>query len=68
MTSEEMLLGQIQSVEHRLWGNGQPGEITKLSNRVSVLERVMWTGLGAILVMQFLTGSGSFSLMHFLPK
>lgn len=38
----------VEELKHQLVGNGQPGEIPKLKARLSWLERIAYTGLGAL--------------------
>ncbi len=51
---------------HRLFGNGEPGEISNLSGRIGKLEEEKWRliGVGAVImgILQFFTGSGVLSL------
>jgi ElaB/YqjD/DUF883 family membrane-anchored ribosome-binding protein len=48
---------QLEKIEERIFGNGQPGMFTLLSDRVGVLEKWKWkvvgigTGAGAVIGM-----------------
>ncbi len=59
---EENFKESLGEFDRRLFGNGQPGELDKIKTRLTTLERFMWLGIGGIMVMQFLSGSGLFSL------
>jgi hypothetical protein len=38
----------VSRMEQRLLGNGQPGEIDKLKNRITRLESWFWRAAGAV--------------------
>jgi len=44
----ETVLNQMNA---RLFGNGQPGELSVLKHRVTVLESYLWRGLGGIAII-----------------
>lgn len=56
----------LDDIKHRLFGNGQPGELSTLDGRVGKLEEDKWRlmGVGALImgILQFFTGSGVVSL------
>jgi len=47
---------KFEKLEHRLLGNGQPGEIKKIGRRLDALEEFKYTLLGAA---SFLGGIGA---------
>lgn len=51
-----------------LYGNGQPGIIQVIAQRVSALERNYYIALGILAAIQFLTGAGTISLKAMLGK
>jgi hypothetical protein len=53
---------RIGSLESRLFGNGQPGSLAHLSNRVHRLERFLWLGVGAVAAFSALLGAGGIEL------
>lgn len=62
---------QVEAMDHRLFGNGQPGELKYIKDDVSGLKRDRWILMGAFGAFQFLSGSGSFtldSLLKFLHR
>ena len=58
----------LERLEKDLFGNGQPGVVTKLDIRVTALENKYWLAIGALIILQFLTGSGVISLTKVLGK
>lgn len=74
---EELAVVQevLKRFDRSLFGNGQPGmldqlreEDAKIRTRLSTLERWIAIASGALLMMQFLTGSGVVSLKAFIGK
>ena len=57
MTTEELILEEVRDLKHRLFGNGQPGEIGRLQIRLTDLEKFKWKTLGAISVLIVLFGA-----------
>lgn len=55
-TTEELILEEVQDLKHRLFGNGQPGEIGSLKIRCTDLEQFKWKAVGAISVLIVLLG------------
>jgi len=64
---------ETAKLEHRLYGNGQPGDIQRINTRLDaqdtrvdnlekVIERWAWKGLIAIIVIGVSTGGGTFTL------
>jgi len=47
-TRLELIELVLNRMEQRLFGNGQPGELSTLKARVTKLESWLWRGLGAI--------------------
>lgn len=47
----------VVSMEHRLFGNGQPGELQKLSERIHVLEQWKYLVSGGAAVVGAIGGS-----------
>lgn len=43
----------LYDMHSRLFGNGQPGEIEKLKDRISSMERWMWRCVGGAAVVIF---------------
>lgn len=67
LASIEATLG---SIEKRLFGNGQQGELAALSGRIEAVEKYKWKLVGAgclgVIVLNFLTGNGLLSASNFL--
>jgi hypothetical protein len=61
-----------EALEHRLFGNGQPGEIDKLKADVQALSEFRWkvVAWGTVIAaaIGFLTGDGIVSLRHILGR
>lgn len=70
MTGKSSDLGErvsaLETDMERLMGNGQPGVIARLEERLARLENLKWIAGGAILAAAFLSGSGTFTLDHVL--
>lgn len=67
--AEKPLGERITALEtdmERLMGNGQPGIIARLEDRLRRLDRLAWIAGGAVLAAAFLSGSGTVSLAHLL--
>jgi len=62
VTTEELILEEVRDLKHRLFGNGQPGEIGSLKSRITELEKFKWKAIGAatvvIAVLSFLLRKG----------
>lgn len=62
----------LSDLSHRLYGNGQPGEIEVLRGRVSKLENITLRAVTIITAAAFLfnvlSGSGILSLETFLGR
>jgi len=54
----------VTRMEHRLFGNGSPGEMAGLSSRVLVLERLFWRALGATMLISMLLNIGAPMLLY----
>lgn len=50
----KVLAAKIESIDERLFGNGQPGELHQIKNRISKLEKWMWGLGGAGIVAGFI--------------
>jgi len=68
-----------QEIEHRLWGNGQPGDVQRLDGRIDMavkqiqqLQEFRWKAVGAfgaiVGFFSFISGDGVVSLKHFLGQ
>ena len=64
MTPDEEILDRlariemaVQHLEVRLFGDGQPGTLSRLHDRVYRLERYLWMSLGAVAVFGAIAGS-----------
>lgn len=63
-------LAVVESRMKDLFGNGQPGLMEKMDQRITILENFRWKAIGAMALIVFLTnvltGSGVVSLERFL--
>lgn len=70
--SDHTLLIQIHtrldSLERRLFGNGQPGVIRDMSTRLHRLEKFRWVAMGVIVLGVFLLGLNSDYLIGALAR
>lgn len=66
MTKDELIIQNLEDMHHRLFGNGQPGEIGSLKARVSALERRFWIALGVVAGIGLAAGDGTISLKALL--
>jgi len=64
---------EIEKLEHRLYGNGQPGDIQRIDSRVDSnttaireLQEFKWKAMGIGAAICFFSGGGTFSLEHLL--
>jgi hypothetical protein len=59
VTTEELILEQVLDLKHRLFGNGQPGEIALIKARLTLVEEfklktmTVCGVLGGVLVIIF---------------
>jgi len=69
-TAKEVAVMQeaIKRIDKALWGNGQPGIIAEMQNKLITHDKLIWVGLGILTAINFLTGSGVISLKAFLGK
>lgn len=55
-----------EDIKHRLFGNGQPGELAVIDERLGKLEQERWrlavAGAAIMGIIQFFTGGGVLSL------
>lgn len=62
--------GDLEKLEHRLYGNGQPGDIEKLTTRLAKAElsisKILWICGAIVFAINALTGSGIISLESLL--
>lgn len=69
----------VETFTKSLFGNGQPGVIDRLHKRIddgedkiwkklSQHDRLLWLGIGAILMFQFLSGGGLISFKSLFGK
>jgi len=61
----------IEDIHHRLFGNGQPGELYKLEGRVKALEKFRWKLVGIFTACSsFGAAAGVVSgvVLHYLNK
>jgi hypothetical protein len=62
LTAIETVLGRM---EHRLFGNGQPGELSLIHSRLDEVEETHATAKGAFAVLSFLiTLIGGGEILH----
>jgi hypothetical protein len=47
---------KLDVFQHRLFGNGQPGELTKIEDRLTVLEKFRYILMGVGLVFSIIGG------------
>lgn len=50
---------RLGNLSRQLFGNGQSGVITRLSDRVRRLEKFHWLVIGAVVAVSFLLGLSS---------
>ena len=51
----QIALGQkVEDLDEKLFGNGQPGIITRLSERIVNLEIRFWMALGGVVVLAWI--------------
>lgn len=53
---------EVEKLEHRLYGNGQPGDIGKLDTRVKTLEDFKVKAILICCIVAFASGGGDVSL------
>lgn len=62
----------LDELKRRLFGNGQPGELSALKKRVTALEISYWKAVGTLTciaaIVGFLTGGGTLTLHALLGK
>jgi hypothetical protein len=57
---------RLKNIDHDLFGNGQPGMMRDLDNRIKSLEKRWWIAIGVLVVFQLLTSNGVISLKSVL--
>lgn len=62
------MLAVLNMQMNSIIGNGQPGRITKLEDRVSALERFQWKMIGGSSVLGAVVGIVSSWTLHLLLK
>lgn len=63
--SERDRLTKLETQMKELKGNGQPGRIDRIEEKLDKLSKQVYIGLGLVLAMQFLALAGQ---LRFLPK
>lgn len=58
----------VNSLQKSLYGNGQPGELDRINKKIAYHDKWLYVATGAIIVMQFLSGSGLISLKSLFGK
>lgn len=58
----------LATLNKSLFGNGQPGIIERIENKVNRHDKWIYIATGAIVTMQFLSGSGLISLKGLLGR
>jgi hypothetical protein len=57
---------RVNDIDHDLFGNGQPGMMREIDDRLKSLEKRWWIAVGVLLVFQLLTSNGVISLKSVL--
>ncbi len=52
----ESVCNNVDDMKHRLFGNGQPGELTDIKTRLSILEKFRYILIGVGLVFSIIGG------------
>ncbi len=47
MTTGQLILRELQELKHRLYGNGQPGDIALIRAEISDIQKFKWKAIGA---------------------
>lgn len=58
----------VEEIYHRLFGNGQPGELDRLNSRVGKLENWRWWVMGIAVGAGIACGYGLNGLLQALAK
>jgi len=53
---QKAICENIEAIQHRLFGNGQPGELMDIKNRISTLEKFRYVLIGVALVFSAVGG------------
>lgn len=54
----------VDNIEHRLFGNGQPGELDELKDRTVSLEEFKNRVMGALILLSVITGGSLATIIY----